>query len=40
MQVKAYQEQPLQDSRQNPGKNSVTCEARLIKAILLQILDY
>lgn len=40
MQIKAYQEQPLQDARYNQGKNSVTYEARLLKAILLQILDY
>ncbi|XP_065221761.1 intraflagellar transport protein 70A [Planococcus citri] len=40
IQVKAYQEQPLQDTRFKHHKNSVTYEARLLKAILLEILDY
>lgn len=37
--VKAVNEPPLEMETLHPGKNTVTYEARLLKAILLQILE-
>jgi tetratricopeptide repeat protein 30 len=36
--VKAQIEPPLEQERMHPGKNTVTYEARLLKALLLQLM--
>ncbi len=36
--VKAMIEQPLEEEPMHPGRNTVTYEARAIKALLLQLM--
>jgi tetratricopeptide repeat protein 30 len=38
--VKTVIEQPLQESHLHQGKNTVTYEARLLKALLLRLQTY
>ena len=37
--VKAVIEQPLEEETMHPGKNTVTYEARLLKSLLLQLIE-
>ena len=36
--VKAVVEQPLEEEVTHPGKNTVTYESRLLKALMLQLM--
>ena len=37
--VKALVEQPLEEEPMHPGKNTVTYESRVLKALLLQLMS-
>lgn len=38
--VKANIELPMEQSPMHPGRNTVTFEARYLKALLFEIIDY